>query len=140
MSEASFARQKRNRWRLQGKSLDDIFGQVASPDEFAFVYGMMSEAIHGSWNESMDWCLSKNDDGTFSAFALFVGVDARAILPLVRYATPPYALWMERIQLQDESLRHTLDCIQDYSREIYLKFDELYDGPTADGSATAAPS
>ena len=26
--------------------------------------------------------------GTFSAYAPFVGVDARAILPLVRYATP----------------------------------------------------
>ena len=62
------------------------------PDEFPFVYGMMSESIHGSWNQSMDWCLSRNADGTFSTYALFVGVDARAILPLVRYATPPYAL------------------------------------------------
>ena len=92
---------------------------------------MMSESIHGSWNESMDWCLSRNDDGTFSAYALFVGVDARAILPLVRYATPPYALWVERIRPPDKSLRQTLVRIQDYSRTIYFKFDELYDGPAA---------
>ena len=140
LSKESFARQKRNRWRLQGKSLYDIFGQVAGPDEFPFVYGMMSEAVHGSWNESMDWCLSRNDDGTFSAFALFVGVDARAILPLVRYATPPYALWVERIRLPDEFLRQILERIEDYSRSIYLKFDELYDGPAAEGSAAADPA
>ena len=140
LSTESFAQQKRNRWRLQGKSLFDIFGEVVSADEFPSVYGMMSESIHGSWNQSMDWCLSRNDDGTFSAYALFVGVDARVILPLVRYATPPYALWIERIELGDESLRQTLDRIQHYARTIYFRFDELYDGPTAEGSGTHDPS
>ena len=88
LSKQNFAVQKRNRWRLQGKSLYDIFGEVAGPAEYPFVYGIMSESIHGSWTESMDWCLSRNDDGTFSTFALYHGADARAILPLVRYATP----------------------------------------------------
>ena len=96
LSRASVARHKPNRWRRHGKSLYDIFGDVASPDENPFVYGTLSEPIHGSWNESMVWCLSRNDEGTFSAFALFVGVDSRAILPLVRFATPAYALWVER--------------------------------------------
>ena len=136
LSTQSFAAQKRNRWRLQGKSLYDIFGEVAGPAEYPFVYGILSEAIHGSWNESMDWCLSRNDDNTFSAFALYHGVDARAILPLVRYATPPYALWSDRIQIQDDSMRQTFDRIHDYSRSIYLRFDELYDGPTVDGSTS----
>ena len=140
LSRESFTRQKRNRWRLQGKSLYDIFGEVASLDEYPFVYGILSEPIHGSWNESMDWCLSRNDDGTFSAFALFVGVDARAILPLVRYATPAYALWVERLQLQDESLRQALDLVQVYARRIYSMFDELYDGPVVKGSSACEPS
>ena len=137
LSKSNFAPQKHNRWRLQGNSLHDIFSQVASPDEFHFVYGMMSESIHGSWNESMDWSLSRNDDGTFSAYALFVGVDARAILPLVRYATPPYALWVDRIGLRDESLVQAFDRIQTYARTIYFKFDGLYDGPTGEGSEAA---
>lgn len=138
LSKESFSVQKRNRWRLQGKSLYDIFGQVASPDEYPFVYGIMSESIHGSWNQSMDWCLSRNDDGTFSAFALYHDVDARTILPLIRYATPPYVLWIERIQLQSDSLLKVLYRLQDYGRAIYFKFDELYDGPATGGSA--APS
>ena len=135
LSKESFSLQKSNRWRLQGKSLYEIFGQVASPAEFPFVYGIMSESIHGSWNQSMDWCLSRNDDDTFSTYAQYVGVDARVILPLVRYATPAYALWIERIQLQDESLSQVLHLIQEYCRAIYFKFDELYDGPTAESSA-----
>ena len=139
LSKQSFAVQKSNRWRLQGKSLYDIFGEVVGTDEYPFVYGILSESIHGSWNESMDWCLSRNDDGTFSAFALTHGVDARVILPLVRYATPPFVLWSDRIQLQNDSMRQTFDRIHDYSLSIYLKFDELYDGPPADGSTLPDP-
>ena len=133
LSRESFRAQKRNRWRLQGKSLYDIFDEVAGSAEYPFIYGIMSESIHGSWNESMDWCLYRNDDGTFSAFALYHGVDARVILPLVRYATPPYILWTDRIELLDDSMRETFDRIHDYSFSIFHKFDELYDGPTADG-------
>ncbi len=140
LSKESFTVQKRNRWRLQGKLLYDIFGQVASPAEYPFVYGIMSESIHGSWNQSMDWCLSRNEDGTFSAYALYRDVDARAILPLIRYATPPYVFWSERIQLQSDSLPQALYRLQDYNLAIYSKFDELYDGPAAGGSAAPAPN
>lgn len=134
VSKENFAAQKRNGWRLQGKSLYDIFGEVVGPAEYPSVYGLLSESIHGSWNESMDWCLSRNDDGTFSAFARHVGVDARAILPFVRYATPPFVLWSDRIQIQDDSMRQTFDRIDRYSWSIFRRFDELYDGSTADGS------
>ena len=134
LSKQSFAVQKGNGWRLQGKSLYDIFGEVVGPAEYQFGYGMPSESIHGSWNESMDWCLSRSDDDTFSGFALYHGVDARLILPLVRYATPPYVLWSDRMQIQDDSMRQAFDRIHEYSRSIYLRFDELYDGPPADGS------
>ena len=135
LSKQSFPVQKGNGWRLQGKSLYDIFGEVVGPAEYQFGYGILSESLHGSWNESMDWSLSRNDDGTFSAFALYRGVDARLILPLVRYATPPFVLWSDRIQIRDDALRRALDRIHDYSHSIYLRFEELYDGPTADGSA-----
>lgn len=136
LSRSSFEVQKRNRWRLQGKSLYEIFAEVAGADKFPSVYGMMSESIHGSWNESMDWCLLSNDDGTFSTRGYFVVVDARVILPLVRFATPPYALWIERIELRDQSLQQVLDQIQHYASTICSKFDELYESPAAEESAT----
>jgi len=140
LAKDSFARQKRNRWRLQGKSLYEIFVETAGADEFPFVYGMMSESTHGSWNESMDWCLAKNDDGTFSANPHVSSADARTMLPLVRYSTPAYVLWMDKIRLQDESLLLALQRIQDYALAIYVAFDERYDGPAADGAGTTDPS
>lgn len=136
LSKNSFSQQKSNRWRLQGKSMYEIFTNVAGVAEYSSVYGMMSESTHGSWNESKDWCLSQNDDGTFSARALYVSVDARVILPLVRYATPPYALWIKRIKLPDESLRQTVNRIQHYAHTIFLRFEELYDGPTTECSGS----
>ena len=140
LSKSSFDLQKRNRWRLQGKSMYDIFAEVVGAAEYPSVYGMMSESTHGSWNESKDWCLSRNDDDTFSAHALFVSVDARLILPLALYATLPFALWIERMELENESLRQILDQIQDHGREVLFKFDELYDGPTAETSGTTDQS
>ena len=140
LSKESFRVQKRNRWRLQGKSMYDIFDEVAGSAEYPFVYGIMSESIHGSWNQSMDWCLYREDDGTFSAFAVYHGVDARVILPLVRYATPPYVLWTDRMELLDDSMRETFNRIDDYSFSIFRKFDELYDGPAGDRSESLGPS
>lgn len=138
LTKQSFATQKRNGWRLQGKSPYKIFCEVVGPAEYQFGYGILAESIHASWNESMDWCLFRNDDGTFSAFTSYLSVDARVILPLVRYATPPYVLWSDRIQIQDESMRQTFDNILDYSYRIFGRFDELYDGSPADGSTPRA--
>lgn len=33
-------------------------------------------------------------------------------------------------------MRQTFDRIHDYGRSIYLRFDEIYDGPSADGSTS----
>lgn len=135
LSKDNFAQQKRQKWRIQGKSLYEIFCEVTSSDEYPHVYGLASESIHGSWNESLDWSLWRNDDGTFSAHAIYTKVDARLILPLVRYATPPYGLWMERIQLLSESLENTLEVIHEISSTLFFKFDELYDGPNTKDSS-----
>lgn len=128
LSIKNFSSQKRNRWRVQGKSLYDIFCEVVSPTEYPFVYGMMSESMHGSWNESLDWSLRKNDDGSFSAKTSFTSVDTRLILPLVRYSIPPYELWIKK-ELRNEFLLNTLERIQDYSSALYSIFDNLYGGP-----------
>ena len=49
-----FGDQKKNRWKIQGKSFYDIFALVEHDDLYACTYGMMSESIHGSWNDSLD--------------------------------------------------------------------------------------
>ncbi len=134
LDKHSFSVQKRNRWRLQGKSFYDIFAEVAQEKMYACVYGMMSESVHGSWNESMDWCLTRNEDGTFSTFPFFHPPDVRYVSPTLRFANPPYQLWLRRIEADDPFLVDVLNWVERFNRILFQKFDELYDGNNPEGA------
>ena len=63
LTKNDFKTQKANKWRIQGKSFRDIFAEVEHDDLYPATYGMMSESIHGSWNESMDWTSPRTRTG-----------------------------------------------------------------------------
>ncbi|MGA3085059.1 MAG: DUF5677 domain-containing protein [Thermodesulfobacteriota bacterium] len=126
-SQDSFAEQKRNRWKLQGKSFFEIFVEVEHEDMYKYTYGMMSESVHCSWNESMDFCLQKNDDGTFSAFPFYQPADIRYVTPTLRLCNQPYRLWLKRIDVEDEYLLSVLDWIERVNARLFKAFDVLYD-------------
>lgn len=128
LTASDFEDQKKNRWKVQGKSFFDIFALVENDDLYACTYGMMSESIHGSWNESMDYCLSRNADGTYSAYPFFQPADIRFVSPTLRFANKPFKLWLERIEADDQNLMHALDWIERVNTAIFRKFDETYDG------------
>jgi uncharacterized protein DUF5677 len=48
LTAQDFDVQKKNRWRIQGKSFHNIFSEVEHADLYAATYGIMSESIHGS--------------------------------------------------------------------------------------------
>ena len=123
-----FALQKKNRWRLQGKSFFDIFSEVEHADLYSATYGMMSESIHGSWNESLDWCLSRNDDGSFSPFPFHHSADIRYVSPTLKFTNRPYRLWLDRIQASDPYLTAQLDWIERVNKALFVRFDDLFEG------------
>jgi len=124
----SFAEQKKNRWRIQGQSFYDIFALVEHEDLYACTYGMMSESIHGSWNESMDYCLSRNNDGTYSTYPFYQSADVRFVSPTLRFANKPFRLWLKRIEADDPNLIQSLDWIERVNNAVFRKFDAAYDG------------
>lgn len=128
LTERDFDQQKRNKWRLQGKSFREIFAEVEHDDLYPATYGMMSESIHGSWNESMDWCLVRNDDGTFSAFTDHHPADIRFVTPIVNFTIKPFRLWLERIDAYEDALKSTMDWIERVNRRLFHSFDHLYAG------------
>jgi len=128
LTKDDFAEQKKNKWRLQGKSFRDIFSEVEHDDLYPATYGMMSESIHGSWNESMDWGLVRNDDGTFSAFTDYHPADIRYVTPTIRFTIKPFRLWLQRIDAYDDNLKDTMDWIERVNTRLFLTFDSLYDG------------
>lgn len=125
---ADFEEQKNNRWKLQGKSFFDIFKEIIDESLYKYTYGMMSESTHGSWNESMDWCLHKNGDSTFSVYPFYHEADVRYICPTIKFCNEPYRLWLKRIDCEDQYLTDILDWIERVNDRIFMIFDQKYDG------------
>jgi hypothetical protein len=128
LTKDDFAEQKKNKWRLQGKSFRTIFAEIEHDDLYPATYGMMSESIHGSWNESMDWGLVRNDDGTFSAFTDYHPADIRFVAPIVKFTIKPFRLWLQRIGAYDDNFKGTMDWIELVNTRLFQKFDGLYNG------------
>lgn len=122
-----FKEQKAARWRLQGKSFFDIFAEIEHADLYACTYGMMSESIHGSWNESLDWCLVRQDDGTYKANPFSFPADIRFVTPLLKFTNRPFRMWCQRIDVYDENIAETLDWIERVNFRLFQKFDSLFD-------------
>lgn len=88
-SENDFAEQKKHRWKLQGKSFFQIFTSIYDEKMYTHAFGMSSESVHCSWNDSMDWCLQRNEDGTFSIYPFYHSADIRFITPSCCSVTTP---------------------------------------------------
>ncbi len=128
LTPQDFQVQKKNRWRIQGKTFYDIFSEIEHAELYAATYGMMSESIHGSWNESMDWDLIKNEDGTFSTYPFHHSADIRYVSPILQFTNKPFRLWLQRIDSYDEYLRGLLDWVDRVNVTLFKSFDEKYDG------------
>lgn len=130
LTEADFESQKKNRWRVQGKRFYDIFSLIEHEELYACSYGMLSESIHGSWNDSMDFGLLRNEDGTFSTFPFYQPADVRCVSPLLRFCNPAYRLWLMRIDAYEEDgLARVLDWVERVNKALFYKFDREFDGP-----------
>jgi len=123
----SFEQQKRRGWKLEGKPFRQIFEQL-EPDEFyKLIYGIPSESLHGSWNESLDFDLSKNEDGTYSTYPFYQPVDVRFVTPILRLTNDPYLLWLERIDCKDEHIEIIFKWIENINKRLFIAFEETYD-------------
>jgi hypothetical protein len=123
----SFEEQKRHGWKLEGKTFRQIFEHL-EPDEFyKLMYGIPSESLHGSWNESLDFDLVKNDDGTYSTYPFYQPVDVRFVTPILRLTNDPYLLWLERIECKDKYIEGIFKWIENVNKRLFLAFEETYD-------------
>lgn len=124
---SDFDVQRKNRWRLQGKSFFDIFAEIEEADLYASTYGMMSETIHGSWNESLDWCLTRQDDGTYKANPFSYPTDIRFVSPTLQFTNKAYRAWTQRVEIHDENVEGLLDWIERVNGHLFRRFDQLFD-------------
>jgi hypothetical protein len=126
LTPRDFDIQRKNHWRIGGKSFYDIFSEVEHADLYSATYGIMSESIHGSWNESMDWCLIRSEDGTFSTYPFHHPADIRYVTPTLRFTNKPFRLWLQRIDVFDEDTSGLLDWVERVNAALFRQFDERY--------------
>jgi hypothetical protein len=74
------------------------------------------------------YCLSKNEDGTFSTDPFYQPVDARFVTPILRFTLRPYTLWLQRIDAYDDNLKNLLDWMERVNTALFMQFDKYYDG------------
>ncbi len=116
----SFEVQKKNKWKIKGKTFFDLFKSCGEPEDFYILwYGMSSESIHGSWNESLDFDLQKKEDGIYGPYPFYQPVDIRFITPILRFCHDPYLLWLKRIECEDESITKIFFYILFFTRERF---------------------
>ena len=125
LSQTSFARQEKNRWRIQGKTFFDVFAEVIDQDLYRTAYGMMSDSVHGSWLESVDWCLTQNKDGTFSPLHIAHPAPVRYVSLILPFSTRPFRLWTNRIHVDDDYVVHVLNWIDKFNSILIDKYDYL---------------
>ena len=123
----SFEEQKKNRWKLQGKSFYKIFTEIEPEAYYKHLYGIPSEGIHGSWNDSMDYHLQKNEDETFSVYPFYQAVDIRFVTPILRLCHDPYTMWLKRIDSEDEYLLKALEWTRRMNVKLYNSFEAVYE-------------
>lgn len=124
--ENSFKDQKKNRWKLQGKNFFEIFKEVEDEALYTHTFGMMSESIHASWNDSLDWCLQRNEDQTFDPFPFYHPPDVRFLTTTLVFCNRPYKMWVSHIDVDDGYIGSILDWIERMNSILYVRFDELY--------------
>lgn len=122
----SFELQRKRRWKLQGMNFRQIFAKVVDDEMYRYLYGYASEAIHGSWNESLDYDLLPNGDGTFKPFPLYQEVDIRAVTPILRLCHAPYRLWVHRVGLEGANLTKVLDWIEAMNMRQFHAFEATF--------------
>lgn len=122
----SFEVQKRHNWKIEGKSFRQIFEQIEPDEYYKLMYGIPSESIHGSWCESLDFDLAKNEDGTYSAYPFYQPVDVRFITPILRITNDPYLLWLERIECKEKYVEKVFKWVERVNKRLFVAFEETY--------------
>ena len=131
LTQASFSRQEANGWRVQGKTFFDIFEEVVGQELYRTAYGTLSDSVHGSWLESVDWSLTQHRDGTFSPRYELDSAPIGFVSLLLPFSTPPYRLWVERIQVDDHNISQALNWIDKFNSVLLEKYDYLSESTVA---------
>lgn len=124
-SSASFELQKTQRWKVDGKSIRDMFDALEIVELYGNVYGFGSESVHASWGHSMNFDLLQECDRTYSAYPIKMPADIRYVGPVIEFCNPAFIGWSKRVDLDQHYC--SLKWIAGVNRQLFDAFDAAYE-------------
>jgi hypothetical protein len=124
-NESSFEAQKKHDWKVDGKSVRDMFKALGLDELYRSAYGFGSESIHASWGHSINFDLRKNKNDTYSAFPVEMPADIRYLAPIVELCNPAFIGWSKRVELDEHN--KSLSWIANVNRALFDAFDAVYE-------------
>ena len=76
----------------------------------------------------MDFCLSKNEDGSFSSYPFFHEADVRYVTPAIRFCNLPFRQSLKRIEADPPYIIDILNWVDRVNAALFKRFDEKFDG------------
>ena len=128
LDEHDFEDQIRNDWRVQGKTFHAIFKEVVSDDLYPVMYGMLSESVHGSWQDVRSFSLHGNVARGFLPLYEPLRESIGHVSMFIPFATMPFREWAARVQLDDPNIEIVLGFVDKLNRRLFKKYDNLFYG------------
>lgn len=116
---------KKNSWKLDGKSFWKIHSEVDFKEMYSFIYGTGSDAIHGNWQEIMDFHLTKKGNGYFS-FLNYEKCDCRVIVPISTIIIESLLEFLEWNKCLTEKIEFGLNIMLKINQSIYIIWEEKF--------------
>ena len=131
LGEHDFEDQIRNDWRVEGKTFHAIFKEVVGADLYPVMYGMLSESVHGSWQDVRSFSLQGNVARGFLPLYEPLRVSIGHVSMFIPFATMPFREWAARVKLDDPYIEEVLGFVDKLGRGLFRKYDNLFYGTTS---------
>ena len=131
LDEHAFEGQIRNDWRVQGKTFHAIFKEVVGEDLYPVMYGMLSESVHGSWQDVRSFSLHGNVARGFLPLYEPLRESIGHVSMFIPFATMPFREWAARVQLDDPNIEIALGFVDKLNKGLFRKYDNLFYGTKA---------
>ena len=131
LDEHGFEDQIGNDWRVQGKTFHAIFKEVVGKDLYPVMYGMLSESVHGSWQDVRSFSLHGNVARGFLPLYEPLRESIGHVSMFIPFATMPFREWAARVQLDDPYIEKVLGFVEKLNIGLFMKYDNLFYGTKA---------
>ncbi|HRG28857.1 MAG TPA: DUF5677 domain-containing protein [Chitinophagales bacterium] len=130
ISDLEEEEKKNKQWKLDGKSFWKIHSEVDNKDLYSFIYGVGSDAVHGNWQEIIDFHITEKESGYFG-FLNYEKCDCRSIVSINSIAIESiveFLKWNSCITNEIENGLNNMIKTNHYIYEIWEeKFGEVLD-------------